>query len=47
MHRIALGLIMFVLSSSWVDCIRGPEDGNGKRQWEVPMHQCLCVCVCL
>jgi hypothetical protein len=35
---------MFVLSSSWVACIRGPEDGSDKRPWEVPMPQCVCVC---
>jgi len=42
-HRIALGLLMFVLSSSWVVCIRGPENGTGKSQWEVTMSQCVCV----
>jgi len=46
-HRIALGLLIFVLSSLWVVCIRGPEDGTGKRKWEVPMSQCVCVCVCV
>jgi hypothetical protein len=46
-HPIALGLLMFVLSSSWVVYIRGPEDGSDKRQWEVPMRQCVCVCVCV
>jgi hypothetical protein len=44
-HRIALGLLMYVLSNSWVVCIhvRGPEDGSDKRQWEVPVCQCVCV----
>lgn len=40
-HHTAL--LMFVLSSSWVVCIRGPEDTSGQRQWEVPMRQCVCV----
>jgi hypothetical protein len=48
-HRIALGLHMYVLSNSWVVCIhvRGPEDDSDKRQWEVPVCQCVCVCVCV
>jgi hypothetical protein len=47
-HQIALGLLMFVLSSSWVVCIRGPEDGSDKSQWVVPMSfVCVCVCVCV
>lgn len=46
-NRIALGLLLFVLSSSWVGCIqvRGPEDDSDKRQWEVPVFQRACLCL--
>jgi hypothetical protein len=46
-HRIELGLLMFVLSSSWVVCIGGPENGSDKSQWKVLISQCVGVCVCV
>ena len=36
-HCIALVLLMCVLNSSWVVCIRVPEEGSDKMQCVVPV----------